>query len=264
LIQIKTPAPIGTGVIRTALTTGGVPGAEVQTFGSETEFSIRARLSAEENGQTLGTQETRAAVQRALDAGLGAGRYEIVRAEAVGPKVGRELQGKALVAVLFSFVVTLIYLAFRFEWRFGLAAVIATAHDILATMAFIRYLNLEVSLVVIAAILTIVGYSLNDTIVIFDRVRENLRQRRKEPLPRIINDSINQTLTRSIISNGTTFLAVLGLYLFGGEVLKGFAFTMVVGIVVGTYSTIYIASPIVVFWQRLAQRKTGATAKAAL
>jgi preprotein translocase subunit SecF len=250
LIQIKTPAPIGTGVIRTALTTGGVPGAEVQTFGSETEFSIRARLSAEENGQTLGTQETRAAVQRALDAGLGAGRYEIVRAEAVGPKVGRELQGKALVAVLFSFVVTLIYLAFRFEWRFGLAAVIATAHDILATLAFIRYLNLEVSLVVIAAILTIVGYSLNDTIVIFDRVRENLHKYRRQNLYEILNLSINETLPRTVLTGGTTILTALTLAFIAGAVIRPFSLVMTFGIIVGTFSSIFVASPVLLWIEK--------------
>ena len=244
LIQIRTTTPIGTGAIRTALINGGVTGAEVQTFGSETEYAVRARVSAERAGTEAGTEETVSAVQRALDVGLGNGTYTIVRREAVGPKVGRELQEKALIAILFSFVVTLIYLAFRFEWRFGLAAIIATAHDIVATIAFIRYLNLEVSLVVVAAVLTIVGYSLNDTIVIFDRVRENLRKYRRQNLYDILNLSVNETLPRTILTGGSTLATALVLSFFAGEVIKPFALVMTFGILVGTFSSIYVASPI--------------------
>ena len=145
----------------------------------------------------------------------------------------------------------------------GVAATVAVFHDVLVTLGFLAFCRFEITLNVLAALLTLVGYSVNDTIVIFDRVRENLRQRRKDSLAKIINDSLNQTLTRTIISNGTTFLAVLGLYLFGGEVLRGFGFAMVVGILVGTYSTIYIASPIVIWWQRVSSNKPPA-AKAAL
>ena len=249
-IQLTTKTPIGTGAIRTALINGGVTGADVQTFGSETEYAIRARLSAELAGTEAGTEETVAAVQRALDAGLGTGTYTIVRREAVGPKVGRELQEKALIAILFSFVVTLIYLAFRFEWRFGLAAIIATGHDILATIAFIRYLNLEVSLVVVAAVLTIVGYSLNDTIVIFDRVRENLRKYRRQNLYEILNLSINETLPRTVLTGGTTILTALTLAFIAGEVIRPFSLVMTFGIVVGTFSSIFVASPVLMLIER--------------
>ena len=172
--------------------------------------------------------------------------------EIVGPIVGGELRQKAIYLTIFGLIGQLIYIAWRFRgviW--GSAATIAAFHDVIITVGLLAILHYEITLNVIAALLTLVGYSMNDTIVIFDRVRENLRQRRKDPLDKIINDSVNQTLSRTLISSGTTFLTVLALFLFGGEVLRGFGFTMVVGIVVGTYSTIYIASPIVVWWQGL-------------
>src|SRR2546425_5530860 len=217
------------------------------SFGSAREFVVRARLEGQEGGDA-DTEATAQAVTRALDEGLGAGRYRIERTEAVGPKVGRELQGKAGMAILFSFVTTLIYLAFRFEWRFGLAAVLATAHDILATVAFIRYL--EVSLVVVAAVLTVLGYSLNDTIVIFDRVRENLRKYRRQDLLDILNLSVNETLPRTILTGGTTLATALVLSFFAGEVIRPFALVMSFGIIVGTFSSIYVASPLLLWIER--------------
>src|SRR2546426_998752 len=219
------------------------------SFGSAREFVVRARLEGQEGGDA-DTEATAQAVTRALDEGLGAGRYRIARTEAVGPKVGRELQGKAGMAILFSFVTTLIYLAFRFEWRFGLAAVLATAHDILATVAFIRYLDLEVSLVVVAAVLTVLGYSLNDTIVIFDRVRENLRKYRRQDLLDILNLSVNETLPRTILTGGTTLATALVLSFFAGEVIRPFALVMSFGIIVGTFSSIYVASPLLLWIER--------------
>ena len=184
--------------------------------------------------------------------------------EIVGPIVGSELRRKAIQLTLFGLAFQLLYIGFRFNgivW--GAAATIAVFHDVLITLGLLVLFGYEVTLNVIAALLTLVGYSVNDTIVVFDRVRENLHQRRKEPLPKIINDSVNQTLSRTLISSGTTFLTVLGLYAFGGEVLRSFAFAMVVGIVVGTYSSIYIASPIVVWWRGLRKDRRPA-AKAAL
>ena len=181
--------------------------------------------------------------------------------EIVGPIVGAELRGKAVKLTLFGLLFQLIYIAFRFNGAvWGTAATLAVFHDVVTTLGLLAMFGYDINLNVIAALLTLVGYSVNDTIVVFDRVRENLRQRRKDPLPKIINDSINQTLSRTLISSGTTFLTVLGLFLFGGEVLKGFGFTMVVGIVVGTYSSIYIASPIVVFWQSFLQKTPAAKA----
>jgi preprotein translocase subunit SecF len=186
--------------------------------------------------------------------------------EIVGPIVGAELRTKALQLTICGLLFQLIYIAFRFNGAvWGTAATIAVFHDVIITLGLLAVFRYEITLNVIAALLTLVGYSVNDTIVIFDRVRENLRQRRKEPIQKLINDSINQTLSRTLISSGTTFLTVLGLYLMGGEVLRGFGFTMVVGIVIGTYSTIYIASPIVVWWHGFAKRRSSAaTAKAAL
>jgi preprotein translocase subunit SecF len=183
----------------------------------------------------------------------------IIGSETVGPIVGAELRRKAVQLTVLGLLFQLIYIGIRFKGAiWGAAASIAVFHDVLATLAFLAFFHYEITLNVIAALLTLVGYSVNDTIVIFDRARENLRQRRKEPLSKILNDSVNQTLTRTLISNGTTFLAVLGLFLAGGEALKSFGFTMVVGILVGTYSTIYIASPIVVAWEALTLRRNAA------
>ncbi len=180
----------------------------------------------------------------ALDNVLGAGTYVVVRTEAVGPKVGGELRQKAFLAIFLSFFAVLAYLAYRFEWRFGLAAIGATAHDILATIAFVGVMQLEVSLTVVAALLSMVGYSLNDTIIIFDRVRENLHKHKHESFEQILNRSINETLPRSILTHGTTLATLLALTIFGGEVIRPFALVMFFGVFVGTFSSIYIASPL--------------------
>jgi preprotein translocase subunit SecF len=250
LIQLETTQPVGTAKIREALDAAGIRDAEIQQFGSANEYVIRARLGEQAATTEGSTQATAQAVDSALAHGLGAGQYTVVRTEAVGPKVGRELQGKAFLAIFFSFIVTLIYLAIRFEWRFGLAAVLATFHDILTTVAFIRYLNLEVSLVVVGAVLTMVGYSLNDTIIIFDRVRENLRKYRRQNLYEILNLSINETLPRSVLTHGTTMGATLALVLFAGEVLRPFALVMTFAIFTGTFSSIYIAAPLLMYIEK--------------
>jgi preprotein translocase subunit SecF len=174
---------------------------------------------------------------------FGADNVTIVRTEAVGPRVGAELRRNAVFAVLISFLIILVYLAIRFEWRFGLAAIIATGHDVLTTLAFLKLLHLEVSLTVVAAVLTVLGYSLNDTIIIFDRVRENIRKGRKETLTDILNRSINETLPRSVLTHVTTALATVALLLFAGEVIRPFSWVMLFGIVTGTFSSIYIAGP---------------------
>jgi preprotein translocase subunit SecF len=184
--------------------------------------------------------------------------------EIVGPIVGAELRRKAIILTGLGLLMQLVYIAARFKGGvWGAAAAVAGMHDLLICLGFLTFFGYEITLNVIAALLTLVGYSVNDTIVVFDRVRENLRIRRKEPLRKILNDSVNQTLTRTLISNGTTFLAVLGLYLFGGEVLAGFGFTMVIGILVGTYSTIYIAVPLVVFWSERGQAPPATSAVSA-
>jgi len=177
------------------------------------------------------------------------GAFAVRSVEIVGPKIGRELREQAVMATLFALGGMLVYIAFRFEWIYGVAAVLAVFHDVLVTIGLFSIFGKEISLTVIAALLTLVGYSMNDTIVVFDRIRENLKLMRKESFPRLVNISINQTLSRTILTSGLTFLTVLSLWLFGGQVLNGFSFALVVGIIVGTYSSVFIASPILVFWQ---------------
>jgi preprotein translocase subunit SecF len=183
-------------------------------------------------------------VGEALDATLGAGNYQILRTEAVGPKVGGELRQQAVLAILMSFLAVLAYLAYRFEWRFGVAAVVATAHDIIAAIAFIGLARLEVSLFVVAGLLTIVGYSLNDTIVIFDRIRENLHKRKRDSFVSVLNRSINETLPRTFFTGTTALGSLVALSVFGGDVVRPFALLMLFGVLVGTFSSIYIASPV--------------------
>jgi preprotein translocase subunit SecF len=183
------------------------------------------------------------------------GNFTIRDVEIVGPKVGSQLRRQAIFATLYALAGMLVYIAFRFEWVYGAAAVVAVFHDVLITLGFFSLFHYEISLTVIAALLTLVGYSMNDTIVIFDRVRENLRLMRRDSLPTIVNKSINQTLSRTILTSGLTFITVLVLFLFGGAVLRTFSFAMVVGVVVGTYSSFGIAAPIVVVWNKFRGQK---------
>src|SRR3954467_5089112 len=243
LLQIQSTKTVDVASLRTGLDREGVPGAEIQGFGAPNEYVIRARV-AKRGTDANDTQATAAAVSHALDAVLGQGSYSVLRTEAVGPKVGGELRQKAFLAIFLSFFAVLAYLAYRFEWRFGLAAVIATAHDILATIAFIGVMRLEVSLTIVAAVLSMVGYSLNDTIIIFDRVRENLHKHKQERFAQILNRSINETLPRSVLTHGTTMASLIALTRFGGEVIRPFALVMLFGVFTGTFSSIYIASPV--------------------
>jgi preprotein translocase subunit SecF len=190
--------------------------------------------------------------------------FAIRNVEIVGPKVGAELRNQAIRVTLYALAGMLVYIAFRFEWVFGVAAVLAVFHDVLITLGLFKIFGFEISLTVIAALLTLVGYSMNDTIVIFDRIRENNRLLRKEPFAAVVNKSINQTLSRTILTSGLTFLTVLVLFLMGGQVLRAFAFALVVGIVVGTYSSFGIAAPLVVAWhQRRGQGAASGTGTAA-
>lgn len=188
--------------------------------------------------------------------------FAVRQVEVVGPKVGADLRQRALWATLAALGGMLVYIAFRFEWIYGVAAVIAVAHDAFITVGFFSIFDKEISLTVVAALLTLVGYSMNDTIVIFDRIRENLKILRREPFDSLINKSINQTLARTIMTSGLTFLTVLSLFLFGGDVLNPFSFALVVGIIIGTYSTMFIASPIVLFWHdyAVARKRTRSVA----
>jgi preprotein translocase subunit SecF len=189
--------------------------------------------------------------------------FTIRGAEVIGPKIGAEMRNKAVLAVLYALGGMLVYLALRFEFVYGLAAVIAVFHDVIITLGFFSLTDKEISLNVIAALLTLVGYSMNDTIVVFDRIRETLKLSRRELTPGIVNDSINQTLSRTVLTSGLTFISALALWLFGGPVLNGFAFALVVGVIVGTYSSIFIASPILVFWHGRFQKGRRAAAPAA-
>jgi preprotein translocase subunit SecF len=189
--------------------------------------------------------------------------FTIRGAEVIGPKIGAEMRNKAVLAVLYALGGMLVYLALRFEFVYGLAAVIAVFHDVIITLGFFSLTDKEISLNVIAALLTLVGYSMNDTIVVFDRIRETLKLSRRELTPAIVNDSIKQTLSRTVLTSGLTFISALALWLFGGPVLNGFAFALVVGVIVGTYSSIFIASPILVFWHERFQKGRRAAAPAA-
>lgn len=178
--------------------------------------------------------------------------FSILQVQMVGPKVGGALRTKAVLATLYALGGMLVYIAFRFEWIYGVAAVVACFHDTIITIGLFSLFNKEITLTVIAALLTLVGYSMNDTIVIFDRIRENLKLLRREPLESLINKSVNQTLSRTVMTSGLTFLTVIALFLFGGPVLHGFSFALVVGIIIGTYSSVFVASPIVLFWHNWA------------
>jgi len=200
------------------------------------------------------------AVTSALTRDFYLSSYAVTNTKIVGPKVGADLRRQALYVTLAGLGAMLIYIWFRFELIYGVAAVVATFHDVIITLGFFSLLNKEITLTVIAALLTLVGYSMNDTIVVFDRIRENVHANKREEFSKLVDRSINQTLSRTILTSGLTFLAVLSLFLFGGEVIHGFAFALVVGVIIGTYSSVFIASPIVVyFYQRLA--RSGMTAK---
>jgi preprotein translocase subunit SecF len=183
------------------------------------------------------------------------GQFHIGRVEIVGPKIGADLRQQAINVVLIALAAMLVYIAFRFEWIYGVAAVIAVFHDTIITIGLFSLFNKQIDLTVIAALLTLVGYSMNDTIVVFDRIRENLRLGMRGSFRDIVNTSINQTLSRTVLTSGLTFLTALSLLLFGGQVLNGFSFALVVGIIIGTYSSIFIASPILIFWHDLVERR---------
>jgi len=222
------------------------------------EWSIRLpQMAGQEEGTSL--EQGAKAVYSALQSSS-LGPFEPRETNIVGPVIGAELQRKGIYATVTALVGIMIYIALRFRFTFAVGAIVATVHDILITLVFLNWFGYELSLNIIAAILTITGYSVNDTIVVFDRVRENLRSLRRDRLDDVVNKSVNDTLSRTIITAGTTFLAVLGLYLFGGEVLEGFAFTMLVGIVSGTYSTIFIASALAII---LSGRRGGSRGAAA-
>ena len=261
LFQIEFVEPTSVGDVRDAIGVEGLEGAQIQQFGDSNDYLIRVAEFRE-----TGEGRVSESVTRALDAAYGDGAWKFARTEAVGPKVGSELKKKALIAILLSFALTLVYLAFRFEWRFGVAAIVATAHDITLTFGFLSVFNIEVTLATVAAILTILGYSLNDTIVVFDRIRENLKKRRKDSYEDIINSSINETLPRTVLTSGTTLMTLLALFVLGGAVIRPFALVLILGVIIGTYSSIFVASPVLLeletFSKNREKRLSAAPAKA--
>lgn len=258
LKQLEFSQEVTTADIRSALDEAGFSDAEIQQFGSQREFTIRVAGAADVAAQEDGAQIISDQVNAALTERFGEQGVTVVRTEAVGPRVGQELRRNAIVAVMISFAIVLIYLAVRFEWRFGLAAVVVTAYDILASIAFMGLMNIEVSLTIVAAILTILGYSLNDTIIIFDRVRENIRKDRKEPLYDILNRSINETLPRSIMTHSTVMAAVLALLIFAGDVIRPFSWVMGFGIVIAVFSSTFLAGPVLMWIERKYPRENAA------
>jgi preprotein translocase subunit SecF len=251
IVTVKFDQAVTEDQVRRAV--DSIPGDKVvQRYGDPSDQSILIRLpqtQATEQGASLeqGSQQIVGLLQKA-----GLPSFQVLSTEIVGPVIGADLQRRGIYATLASIVAITLYIGFRFRFSFAVGAIVATFHDIFVTLAFLMFFGYELSLNIVAAILTITGYSVNDTIVIFDRVRENQRSMRRDSLVQVVNTSVNQTLGRTIITAGTTFLAVLSLYLFGGEVLRGFAFTMLVGIVSGTYSTVFIASAIAII---LSQRR---------
>lgn len=251
LIQVHTVDPSRTiSDVRAALATGGITGAELSTFGTPQDYVVRVQVTDTATVEGGTAQATATAVDSALARAFGDGTYRIDRVEAIGPRVGSELRAKALMAILLSFGATLVYLTVRFEWRFAVAAIGATIHDIVLTIAFVSLMNLEITLVVVAAVLTIVGYSLNDTIIVFDRVRENLHKFKRASIYAVLNQSVNETLPRTILTAGTTIAATLALLIFAGPVIRGFAWVMTFGIIIGTFSSIYIAAPLLLAIER--------------
>jgi preprotein translocase subunit SecF len=246
LVQVRFTDAVTAGDIRGAL--GAQNAAQVTRFGAdESEFLIRAPLAGDASITQVAEE-----IEGLLTERFGAGSFEVRSTELVDAKVGAELQQKALLAVLLSMALTLAYLAFRFELRFGLAAIIATAHDILITLGFLAVLQVEIALPTVAAILTILGYSLNDTIIVFDRIRENVRAkgaRKRDPIE-LVNQSINETLPRTVLTSGTTLVVLLSLFFLGGAVIRDFTLVLILGVAVGTYSSIFVASPALIEIQK--------------
>ena len=247
LFQIKFSKQVTAGDIRQALKEIKIEAGSVQSFGSEgeNEFLINIETMVPDLEQFSET------VREQLVKKFGKDSFEMRRTEIVGPKVGKDLRERAMLAVVLSCVGMLIYMWFRFEFRFGLGAVLGLVHDVLITLAALSLTNTPIDLPVVAALLTIVGYSVNDTIIVCDRIRENMPKMTREKFGTIINISVNQTLSRTILTVGTVFMATLALYLFGGGVIHDFAFAMLVGTITGTYSSIYVACPVAIYWEKL-------------
>ncbi len=249
LMQLQFQSPPDVAKLRSVVESAGIEGAEITQYGDATEYTVRAQDRAAVAEQDAGAEGIAKRIEAALTREFSAEGVTVVRTEAVGPKVGGELRRGAFLALLITSIISLMYLAIRFDWRFGMAAVLSLGHDVLLTMAFIKITNIEVSLTVVAAILTVLGYSANDTIIIFDRARENLKKSRKEPLYQTLNRSINETLGRSVLTHTTTMAASLAL-LFAGQVLRPFAIVMSFGVLMATFSSMFVASPLLLLIEK--------------
>jgi preprotein translocase subunit SecF len=242
LIQLQFKTPPDIEVIRDGLKTIGLGESTIQEFGSKRDILIRVQRS-EEKLEAVGSM-----VRKSLMGKFNIDEITVERVEMVGPKVGRDLREKALLSILYAIIGIVIYISWRFELQYAIAAIIALVHDVLVTMGAFSIFDKEFTLVIVAAFLTIIGYSLNDTIVVFDRIRENLRRKGKSSISEMINTSINQTLSRTLLTSGTTLLVVIALFFFGGEIIHDFSFALLVGIFIGTYSSVFIASVFLVYW----------------
>ena len=249
LVQLKFESPPNMSDIRDSLKSIGLADSTLQEFGSPNHILIRVERSRG------AMEEMGAIIKEALAKRINPDTITIERVEMVGPKVGKDLREKALLSILYAIIGIVIYISWRFELQYAIAAIIALIHDVVVTMGAFSVLDKEFTLVVVAAFLTIIGYSLNDTIVVFDRIRENWRRRGKLSLVSVINASINQTLSRTLLTSGTTLLVVISLFVLGGEIIHDFAFALLVGVGVGTYSSIFIASVFLVFWDSRSKRK---------
>jgi len=250
--EIKFSKPVDVSEVRSGADAIGLKDAVVQRFGGENEFLIRVEKA------TADLETMSKSLQTSLQGGFKDNPVEIRRVEVVGPKVGKDLKTKAMWAVGLAFLAILIYVAFRFhEFSYGLGGIVALFHDVVVTFGAISIFNIEFSLNVLAVILSIIGFSINDTIVIFDRVRENIKKMRKDDLVTIFNVSINETLGRTILTTGTVMMVVVILFFFAGEVIHDFTIALIVGLITGTYSTVYIASPVVLFWEQHISRRKG-------
>ena len=242
LVQIKFKDAVSIQEIRSVFDELKIGQGEIQQFGEPEDVLINIQSSDNKHDNSVNM------LKEGLSKRFGEGSFSVERVEMVGPKVGKDLSAKAVLSLVYSLVGILAYISYRFEFRFAVAAVVALAHDTIITVGAFSLADKEFTLPVIAALLTVIGYSLNDTIVVFDRIRENLRLKRSLPLVPLVNVSINQTIGRTIITSGTTLFVVLAIFLFGGSVIHDFSFALIIGVVVGTYSSIFVASSMLIIW----------------
>jgi preprotein translocase subunit SecF len=251
LVQVKFSQPVAIDAIRGALQEGGLEGGSVQGFEAEGkgEYLIRLQTSSSDLAGLSGT------IKGALSKRFDEKAFEVRRIEMVGPKVGEDLRTKGILATIFAMIGMLIYISFRFDFRFAVGGVVAVFHDVIVTIGVLSLTNTEFSIPVLAAILTIVGYSINDTIVVYDRIRENMPKMRREPFEKMLNVTVNETLSRTILTGMSTLMVLIVLFFMGGGVIHDFTFTLIVGIVFGTYSSVYIASATVLVWENKFPKK---------